>query len=62
MTRNLEVECLVLHCRSLVEDEAVDVNLRDTWDGVPLYYACLAGKLCTGVPDVPSGISCAYIL
>ena len=31
--------------RSLVEEEAVDVNLRDTWDAVPLYYACLAGTL-----------------
>ena len=31
-------------CRSLVEEEAVDVNLRDNWDGVPLYYACLAGQ------------------
>ncbi|KAL3139201.1 hypothetical protein ABBQ32_005972 [Trebouxia sp. C0010 RCD-2024] len=32
-----------MDCRSLVEEEAVDVNLRDTWDAVPLYYACLAG-------------------
>lgn len=34
-----------MDCRSLVEEEAVDVNLRDTWDAVPLYYACLAGQL-----------------
>ena len=33
-----------MDCRSLVEEEAVDVNLRDTWDAVPLYYACLAGQ------------------
>ncbi|KAL0047428.1 hypothetical protein WJX82_003178 [Trebouxia sp. C0006] len=29
--------------RSLVEEEAVDVNLRDAWDAVPLYYACRSG-------------------
>ena len=33
-----------MDCRSLVEEEAVDVNLRDSWDAVPLYYACLAGQ------------------
>jgi ankyrin repeat and BTB/POZ domain-containing protein 1 len=27
----------------LVRREAVDVNKRDRWDSVPLYYACLAG-------------------
>ena len=27
----------------LVRHEAVDVNKRDRWDSVPLYYACLAG-------------------
>lgn len=26
-----------------VEEEGVDVNQRDRWDSVPLYYACLAG-------------------
>ncbi len=34
----------LLGCRSLVEEEAVDVNLRDAWDAVPLYYACRSGK------------------
>jgi len=34
----------LLDCRSLVEEEAVDVNLRDAWDAVPLYYACRSGK------------------
>lgn len=29
----------------LVRSEAVDVNKRDRWDSVPLYYACLAGLL-----------------
>lgn len=29
--------------KHLVEDEEVDVNRRDRWDSVPLYYACLAG-------------------
>lgn len=29
--------------RYLVEDEGVDVNRRDMWDAVPLYYSCLAG-------------------
>jgi hypothetical protein len=28
----------------LVQREAVDVNKRDRWDSVPLYYACLAGS------------------
>ncbi len=27
----------------LLENEQVDVNKRDRWDSVPLYYACLAG-------------------
>lgn len=27
----------------LLEHEPVDVNKRDRWDSVPLYYACLAG-------------------
>ncbi|CAL5223847.1 g6430 [Coccomyxa viridis] len=30
--------------KHLVEDEEVDVNRRDRWDSVPLYYACLAGQ------------------
>ncbi|CAI5501139.1 unnamed protein product [Closterium sp. Naga37s-1] len=29
----------------LVHEEGVDVNARDRWDSVPLYYACLAGHL-----------------
>ncbi|KAK7102749.1 ankyrin repeat and BTB/POZ domain-containing protein 1-like [Littorina saxatilis] len=29
--------------RSLVEDRDVDVNVRDKWDSIPLYYACLCG-------------------
>lgn len=29
--------------KHLVEEEEVDVNRRDRWDSVPLYYACLAG-------------------
>ena len=37
-----------MDCRSLVEEEAVDVNLRDAWDAVPLYYACRSGKCFAG--------------
>ncbi|BDA48677.1 Ankyrin repeat and BTB/POZ domain-containing protein 1 [Coccomyxa sp. Obi] len=29
--------------KHLVEEDGVDVNTRDRWDSVPLYYACLAG-------------------
>lgn len=29
--------------RHLVEVEGVDVNSRDRWDSVPLYYACACG-------------------
>ena len=29
----------------LARHEAVDVNKRDRWDSVPLYYACLAGLM-----------------
>eukprot|EP00898_Chlorokybus_atmophyticus_P005741 jgi/Chlat1/6168/Chrsp41S09033 len=29
--------------RELLASEKVDVNARDRWDAVPLYYACLAG-------------------
>lgn len=29
--------------KHLVEKENVDVNRRDCWDSVPLYYACLCG-------------------
>ncbi|CAI5472101.1 unnamed protein product [Closterium sp. Yama58-4] len=29
----------------LVHEEGVDVNARDRWDSVPLYYACLADAL-----------------
>lgn len=29
--------------RYLIEEEGVDVNRRDMWDAVPLYYSCLAG-------------------
>lgn len=39
-----EAEPGLMDCRSLVEEEAVDVNLRDAWDAVPLYYACRSGK------------------
>ena len=28
----------------LLEEEGVDVNARDRWDSVPLYYSCLAGR------------------
>ena len=38
-----EAEPGPMDCRSLVEEEAVDVNLRDAWDAVPLYYACRSG-------------------
>eukprot|EP00850_Spirogloea_muscicola_P021445 SM000249S08256 [mRNA] locus=s249:67047:70521:- [translate_table: standard] len=31
--------------RRLVEEEGVDINVRDRWDSVPLYYTCLAGHL-----------------
>lgn len=31
--------------KHLVEEDGVDVNTRDRWDSVPLYYACLAGIL-----------------
>jgi hypothetical protein len=34
----------------LVQREAVDVNKRDRWDSVPLYYACLAGAVCGARP------------
>ncbi len=30
--------------KHLVEEEGVDVNQRDRWDSVPLYYSCLAGS------------------
>jgi hypothetical protein len=33
----------VERAKYLVQREAVDVNKRDRWDSVPLYYACLAG-------------------
>ncbi|XP_071960285.1 ankyrin repeat and BTB/POZ domain-containing protein 1-like [Antedon mediterranea] len=29
----------------LLEKKEVDVNIRDTWDSTPLYYACLCGHL-----------------
>ncbi|CAI5520213.1 unnamed protein product [Closterium sp. Naga37s-1] len=32
----------------LVHEEGVDVNARDRWDSVPLYYACLAGARAGG--------------
>ena len=39
--------------RHLVEVEGVDVNSRDRWDSVPLYYACACGaralRHCHGV-------------
>ncbi|KAK8398875.1 hypothetical protein O3P69_004161 [Scylla paramamosain] len=31
--------------RYLVEQQDVDVNVRDNWDSTPLYYACLCGHL-----------------
>ena len=31
------------YIRYLVEEESVDINQRDIWDAVPLYYACLCG-------------------
>ncbi|EDO45347.1 predicted protein [Nematostella vectensis] len=33
----------VENTRNLVEEEDVDVNVRDCWDSTPLYYACLCG-------------------
>ncbi|CAN8001451.1 unnamed protein product, partial [Ixodes hexagonus] len=27
----------------LVEEREIELNLRDKWDGTPLYYACLCG-------------------
>ena len=38
--------------KHLVEDEEVDVNRRDRWDSVPLYYACLAGVHTLAAPFV----------
>ena len=32
-----------LLCRGCI-DEGADVNARDLWDSVPLYYACKTGK------------------
>lgn len=29
--------------QNLVEDDDIDLNLRDEWDSTPLYYACLCG-------------------
>ena len=33
----------LLLCRGCI-DEGADVNARDLWDSVPLYYACKTGK------------------
>lgn len=33
----------VTKLRQLVEEEDIDVNIRDEWDSTPLYYACLCG-------------------
>ena len=49
-----------MDCRSLVEEEAVDVNLRDNWDAVPLYYACLAGK--QALPGVAVAVSVVAVV
>lgn len=29
--------------RHLVEEREIELNIRDRWDGTPLYYACLCG-------------------
>ena len=39
---NLRLYSLCVLHRELIEDGA-DVNKRDLWDSVPLYYACYAG-------------------
>lgn len=35
----------VTRVRYLIEEEEVDINKRDFWDSVPLYYACLTGHI-----------------
>ena len=35
----------IARVRNLVERDGVDINRRDFWDSVPLYYACLCGHV-----------------
>eukprot|EP00210_Caulerpa_lentillifera_P008562 g8167.t1 len=35
----------VARVRFLIEEEEIDINKRDFWDSVPLYYACLTGHI-----------------
>ena len=54
----------IARIRILVEEEGVDVNQRDRWDSVPLYYACLAGGVSHSSPmqDANDSALCAKLL
>ncbi|KAF5192468.1 BTB/POZ domain-containing protein [Thalictrum thalictroides] len=45
--------------RFLLETTTVDVNARDKWDSVALYYACLAGHLDAARMLLESGAICS---
>ena len=45
-------------CRYLLSADLADINKRDRWDSVPLYYACLAGHAEMAAALLDAGAVC----
>ncbi len=48
----------MLSCRYLLNADLADINKRDRWDSVPLYYACLAGHADVAAALLEAGAVC----
>lgn len=46
------------YVRYLLDEGEVDINARDRWDSVPLYYACLAGHSTVAAALLDAGAVC----
>ena len=44
--------------RYLLNADLADINKRDRWDSVPLYYACLAGHADVAAALLEAGAVC----
>ena len=47
-----------LSSRYLLNADLADINKRDRWDSVPLYYACLAGHVDVAAALLEAGAVC----
>ena len=57
-TSILSIYTRSLDARFLLEEGEADINARDRWDSVPLYYACLAGHSALAGALLEAGAVC----